>query len=750
MSNTARALFIITFVLLSGSLCGRVQADDGDNARFVSSTLPSKTIFTPGESVPISIVIQNSGETTWDHKCHTPQDDTAGAPECTYVLVPIGETRSWASVSSTYWTSTAIVLPGEQTSIALQSFKAPPTEGTYRLQWQMVKRFQSSNTPIGDPIPATPLTYTVSSTPLQDKASLVSVSYPSQTTVAAGQTVSMKITVKNTGTHDWTTDYYALAQTDRGTYYPFTTDVAMNDTHETSFSLSIPTTLGAYERQWRMVSRAPGQDWSQSVFFGDNLPSPAIVFMVVASTDIAQSDNAQYVDGAIPSKSLFVPGEEVHMTLHMLNTGTSTWDDRVKLYPLWPVGYQPSWDTTRWGFGGGTVAPGAQATFDVKFVAPGTLATTVLQWRLARVNSFGALAEGYFGERAPALPLSWTVVSAASTPPPIVVSQFTGPSGMSVGEQGTWTVSANDSLGRLSEVSFLWGDGETNVTPILSDNTYSLAHTYRTAGTFQIVVTAADNKDSSRKTQRSLAVVVGDQKNSPPLIKQVNGPTRLKTNQRGVWSVNALDSENSQLVFSVEWGDDSSVAHQSLNVLPTAQIGITQTAIFKHYYASNGTFTPRFVVKDAVGQSVDLSATVVVQTNAVTTTAVVNGSLIQLIATKGIYLIENSQKRAIRSRFVFDSLGFRLSDVMVVDKTEFDHYSTGPDLTASITNSAHLGDGFLIKSPIDPAVYWTANGKRQHIANEVVFAAHAFRSQDIHIVADDEIAKYPLGPDLSR
>lgn len=51
--------------------------------------------------------------------------------------------------------------------------------------------------------------------------------------------------------------------------------------------------------------------------------------------------------------------------------------------------------------------------------------------------------------------------------------------------------------------------------------------------------------------------------NQPPVITGVSGPTSLKVNETGTWSVTANDPENGYLSYTIDWGDTASAQPMS-------------------------------------------------------------------------------------------------------------------------------------------------------------------------------------------
>lgn len=94
--------------------------------------------------------------------------------------------------------------------------------------------------------------------------------------------------------------------------------------------------------------------------------------------------------------------------------------------------------------------------------------------------------------------------------------------------------------------------------------------------------------------------------NQPPVIYGISGPTFLKTNEIGTWTVKASDPEQSLLTFTVFWGDNS--GPQPLKPNTSDQI-----ASFTHSYSQAGTYNLTFTVADEQGLSTKMGVSAKVE-----------------------------------------------------------------------------------------------------------------------------------------
>jgi peptidoglycan hydrolase-like protein with peptidoglycan-binding domain len=92
-----------------------------------------------------------------------------------------------------------------------------------------------------------------------------------------------------------------------------------------------------------------------------------------------------------------------------------------------------------------------------------------------------------------------------------------------------------------------------------------------------------------------------------PVISGVSGPQSLNVNETGTWTVNATDSSNGNLSYSVNWGD---AMIYNNGATATSQYLIQQSATFTHAYSYAGRFSPTFTVTNANGKSASTSLSV--------------------------------------------------------------------------------------------------------------------------------------------
>ncbi len=83
-----------------------------------------------------------------------------------------------------------------------------------------------------------------------------------------------------------------------------------------------------------------------------------------------------------------------------------------------------------------------------------------------------------------------------------------------------------------------------------------------------------------------------------PVISGVSGPQNLNVNQQGTWTVKASSKNNSNLSYSVSWGDEYNYTTEyGYNVIP--KVPDQQSATFNHTYSRAGTYTATFTVSSS-------------------------------------------------------------------------------------------------------------------------------------------------------
>ncbi len=310
---------------------------------FISQSVPAEMIA--GQSVPVSVTLKNTGVWGWGPTSghalgsQNPQNNT-----------------NWglSRVPSTVWLG-----PGGNVTFDFNA-TAPATPGTYNFQWRMVHDAQfgwfGATTP------------NVAVQVVTPGAEFVSQTVPSA--MDPGQTYSVSVTMKNTGSTAWAPGSYKLGSQnpqDNTTWGPsraeLAASVAPGNNGTFTFDVTAPSTPGSYDFQWRMVNSSFG-------WFGD--PSTNVAVNVV-------TPGAAFVSQTVPST--MTPGQTYQVSVTMENTGASTWTaGSYRLGAANPLD-NTTWRPTRVELAS-SVAPGNNGNFTFDVVAPTSIGAYNFQWRM--------------------------------------------------------------------------------------------------------------------------------------------------------------------------------------------------------------------------------------------------------------------------------------------------------------------------------------------------------------------------------
>lgn len=223
-------------------------------------------------------------------------------------------------------------------------------------------------------------------------AQFVTQSVPA--TIAAGQSVNVSITMKNTGTSTWSggAGYKLGSQNPQDNTIWGLNRVSMPSSQAVSpgklvifsFNVTAPLTTGLYNFQWQMMRE--GRGGRATVYFGET--SPNVEINVIGAT--GGYNNADFISQTVPTP--MAPGSIVSVSITMENNGYTTWNT--------PAGYKlgsqsPPGNTT-WGLSSvelpSSVAPGEQVTFNFNVTAPPADGIYNFQWQMTKEGT------GFFGE----------------------------------------------------------------------------------------------------------------------------------------------------------------------------------------------------------------------------------------------------------------------------------------------------------------------------------------------------------------
>jgi hypothetical protein len=361
------------------------------NATFVSQSVPS--VMTPGQTYSISVTMRNTGTTSWASTSGLSLSAQNPADNMTWNINKVSLNK-FVGVNSQF----AFVF----------SVRAPSTPGNYNFQWQM----KGSSGFFGDK--STNVVVQVGSAGGTNNASFVSQSV--STSMTTGQSVSVSVTMQNTGTTTWAAGTYKLGSqnpADNTTWglnrVNLASSVAPGGQATFNFTVVAPSTAGTYNFQWRMLQDGVGS-------FGATSTNVAVNVTQSGGGGGGGSNNAAFVSQSVSAS--MTTNQSVNVSVTMRNTGTTTW--AAGTYKL---GSQNPTDGMTWGLNrvnlASSVAPNGQATFTFTVTAPSAAGTYNFQWRMLQDGV------GYFG--AASTNVAVIVTGGATTP--LVITTASLPNG---------------------------------------------------------------------------------------------------------------------------------------------------------------------------------------------------------------------------------------------------------------------------------------------------------------------------------
>lgn len=335
-----------------------------------NSDLP--TNLTPGQARTVSLRLTNTGSQTWQ----------AG----TFYLRSQDSPVSFWGGGGTALQLTQAVPPSQSTTFTF-SITAPSTPGTYSFKRQMS---DLSATGIGFFAGScVDRAITVGGTAALDSA-LVSQNFP--TTMAPGDKAKVTVVLSNPGMQAWAADgNFGLYSRNNPvslwgvTNAPVTTATAQGQQHSFVFTITAPTTPGAYTHAWKM-RKFSGTD---AGYYGVNINIP-----VTVDGSATPTYGSAVVTQTIPARML--PGQAGQFRITFRNTGSLTWSG-----PGFGIASNNT-PVSLWGPssslipGGTNVGTNQTREFVLNVTAPTTPGTYDSRWRM---RDFGA-GTGQFGAEA--------------------------------------------------------------------------------------------------------------------------------------------------------------------------------------------------------------------------------------------------------------------------------------------------------------------------------------------------------------
>ena len=327
------------------------------NAKFISAAIP--TTMQPNEIVPISVTVENTGTETWSKSSYYRLGLTTYG---TFGFYTDAEGTSGVTSNRDRLSISSDVAPGEQYTFA-GYLKAPEAVGSYEVSMEMIldgvewfgKKYvptirvvEDNGSTEEESLVETPVTCD----PVEDKsgfnAMIISAAIPD--TMAPGEIVKVKFTVKNTGTESLYCNpngsygqkiglnygsVFALCtaadgtSTDSGSKnrIKIKTATASGETYTIECYIQAPDTVGTHTLQLQAVDEGDGTRvgyfgslFEKSITVSDN----SLVETQVSCDPVEDKSgfNAMIISAAIPDT--MAPGEIVKVKFTVKNTGTES------------------------------------------------------------------------------------------------------------------------------------------------------------------------------------------------------------------------------------------------------------------------------------------------------------------------------------------------------------------------------------------------------------------------------------------
>ena len=319
-------------------------------SQIISYTIPTTMIT--GQQYQVSVTMKNIGTLSWSKASEFKLGDWPNQ-------------NTWTTTRA-YLSDNEVIAP-EQTKTFTFTVTAPAAPGTYNFQWRML---QENVTWFG---PETNVNISVQARPARD-ALIISQSVP--TTMVAGQTYPVSITMKNTGSMSWTENlaFRLGSGTENlntwGIYRAYLSageTIATNQQKTFTFNVTAPATPGSYTfRHWQMVQE-------NVTWFGPQT-TPVTV------TVVAYLDQAEFV-GQSPYTTTVSAGSPFTISYDLKNNGTSTWTPGSfwlqNMNNTALMGASPQQPITS------NVAPGQTYRWVIAMTAPATPSSYRTQWAIS-------------------------------------------------------------------------------------------------------------------------------------------------------------------------------------------------------------------------------------------------------------------------------------------------------------------------------------------------------------------------------
>lgn len=159
----------------------------------------------------------------------------------------------------------------------------------------------------------------------------------------------------------------------------------------------------------------------------------------------------------------------------------------------------------------------------------------------------------------------------------------------------------------------LTGEGFDGDTKVMVGSTSATGVSVQSDSKLSFTVPSVTNGDykvtvvSDEGTSNEVSLKIEKEIKARVSVSGVDAPTRLAVDEEGSWTVHAISNTDSNLSYSVDWGENKAMMRAS------TAVETQSSATFTHSYAEEGTYYPKFTITDENGNKSSVSASVVVK-----------------------------------------------------------------------------------------------------------------------------------------
>ena len=229
--------------------------------------------------------------------------------------------------------------------------------------------------------------------------------------------------------------------------------------------------------------------------------SNTLTFTVIASYSAC---NYPYTYGTYNATSYCPPNVNAPYIAY-LNPTSGAVGSMVTVYGS---GFSPTGNTVH--FGGGVIT-GLNSTDGrtLSFIVPSSLSGYSSQ--VVTIGSYNVSVSSFRGQTSNAVPFNVTSIGSYGAP---TITSVNGPTSLTLGTLGTWTITVNNQGNAYMTTSVTWGDegylglSAPQTTYAQGTNTLTFTHTYNAAGTYTVTFRVA-NSAGQQNTSSATVFVSG-------------------------------------------------------------------------------------------------------------------------------------------------------------------------------------------------------------------------------------------------